>query len=317
MLALYLLQTLVPLALIVWIAVAPPRSSLGFWTQAIATGVGVVAVGYTGVWLFPPWWAPYGFAVLLLASIPFALTRSSPVSRWPTELRGWIVAVGFGALGVFAANATRVAVAESQPPQVGSIALSWPLEAGRYYVANGGIGVSVNAHADALDQSIPAHRTWRGTAYGIDLVAIDGWGLRAEGVMPREPDQYRIFGVQVVAPCAGDIVVAQDGLPDMQVPDLDEQHPAGNHVILRCEGVDIVLGHFRRGSVRVRLGEALAVGAAIAEVGNSGASTEPHLHIHAQMHGTEAAPFSGAPIPIVFNRRFLVRSDRPSTKRGG
>ncbi|MCU0571003.1 MAG: M23 family metallopeptidase [Oculatellaceae cyanobacterium Prado106] len=52
------------------------------------------------------------------------------------------------------------------------------------------------------------------------------------------------------------------------------------------------------------------VGDRIAEVGNSGASDEPHLHIHAQRPGASAAPFSGDPLPIRLNGRYLIRGDR-------
>lgn len=128
--------------------------------------------------------------------------------------------------------------------------------------------------------------------------------------MPQDPRRYRIFGAPVLAPCAGDVIFAVDGLPDMQVPELDEKHLAGNHVILRCSGVDIVLGHFRQGSVHVALNQRLAIGALIAEVGHSGATNEPHFHIHAQTPGAPEAPFSGAPIPMRINSRFRVRNDR-------
>ena len=73
---------------------------------------------------------------------------------------------------------------------------------------------------------------------------------------------------------------------------------------------DILLGHFHKGSVRVRVGQKLAVGDAIAEVGNSGNTSEPHLHINAQEPGTADAPFSGAPIPIRIYGCYLVRNNR-------
>lgn len=305
---LYLLQTFIPLALIGWIAIAPQRSAVGFWTQAVATGLGLVAISFVGVWLFPPWWTPYAFGVLLIAAIAIGLRRRALVSALPKGVAGWIASIGFAALGVFAANETHLALAASQLPAGRTVDLAWPLGPGRYLVANGGATLSLNAHADALDQSIPAHRPWHGTAYGVDLVAIDSTGFRADGMLPKDPRRYRIFGAQVVAPCAGSVIVAVDGLPDMQVPVADEQHLAGNHVILRCGDVDIVLGHFRQGSVRARLGEKLAVDAPIGEVGNSGASSETHLHIHAQAPGTPDAPLSGAPIPMTFEGRYLVRN---------
>lgn len=51
-------------------------------------------------------------------------------------------------------------------------------------------------------------------------------------------------------------------------------------------------------------------GDAIAQVGHSGNSSEPHLHINAQDPGTADAPFSGAPIPIRINGRYVARNDR-------
>lgn len=55
MLTLYLLQAIVPLALIAWLALAPPRSTVGFWVQAITAGLALVAIGMVGIWSFPPW----------------------------------------------------------------------------------------------------------------------------------------------------------------------------------------------------------------------------------------------------------------------
>jgi murein DD-endopeptidase MepM/ murein hydrolase activator NlpD len=128
--------------------------------------------------------------------------------------------------------------------------------------------------------------------------------------MPADPKQYFVFGIPVIAPCEGEVIQALDGLPDMQIPIQDEAHLAGNHIILRCGNADILLAHFRNNSVLVHKGQKLLVGSPVAQVGNSGESGEPHLHIHAQAHGTADAPFSGAPIPILINGRYLVRNDR-------
>ncbi|MBJ7439613.1 MAG: M23 family metallopeptidase [Sphingopyxis sp.] len=310
MLALYIAQIVVPLALIGWIALAPQRSLAGFWVQVIATAAGLIALARTGLWLFPPWWTPYASGLLLVAAMGFALRRRPPATRWPSGLRAYAVIIGFALLGMFATNMARLALAGAQQPAGPSIALASSLGAGQYLVANGGASTLVNAHADILDQSVPAHRNWRGTAYGVDLVAIDSWGLRADGVMPPDPSRYHIFGMPVVSPCAGEVIAAVDGLPDMQVPKVDAVNLAGNHIILRCGGTDVVLAHFQRGSVQVRTGERLAVGAPIALVGNSGGSSEPHLHIHAQAPADRDAPLSGEPIPMTLGGRFLVRSDQ-------
>ena len=54
----------------------------------------------------------------------------------------------------------------------------------------------------------------------------------------------------------------------------------GNTVVVRTDdGVVAVLAHLRRGSVRVRRGDRVTAGQQLAECGNSGNSTEPHLHV--------------------------------------
>lgn len=92
--------------------------------------------------------------------------------------------------------------------------------------------------------------------------------------------------------------------------DTDREHMAGNHVILRCAGVDVLLGHLRPGSIGVSVGDRLQTGAVIAEVGNTGNSEEPHLHVHAQTPGTTEAPMAGEPLPVRFDGRYLVRNQR-------
>ena len=310
MLVIYLLQTVVPLALIAWIMLAPQRSSIGFWVQAVSTGLGIVALMLTGVLLFPPWWAPWAFGLLLVLAVTIALRRRTLVSSKPHGIAAWIIITGFAAFALFAADQIRLTYVAAKIPEGAAVDLAPPLGAGRYLVINGGAATVLNAHADALDQSNPAHHAFYGTAFGFDIVVIDRFGLRADGVNPSDPRRYHIFGTPVVAPCAGTVIAAVDGFPDMRVPEQDNKHLAGNYVILRCGSVDIVLGHFHRGSVRVAPGEVLAVGAAIAQVGNSGSSSEPHLHIHAQLPGTRATPFSGRPIPLRLNRHFLIRNER-------
>jgi hypothetical protein len=310
MLTLYLMQAIVPAVLIAWLALAPPRNVVGFWAQGLSIGVALVAIRLTGIWMFPPWWAPYVFGALLIASVLGGLMKHQARWLWPRGFVGWLSVSGFSVLALYAANETRVALLARELPEYRSINLSSPFGSGTYFVANGGSAPSLNTHASMLDQSTVQHRPFWGTAYGVDLVALDRWGFRSNGIMPHDPNHYRIFGRAVIAPCAGEVIVAVDGLPDMQVPQADSAHLAGNHVILRCPGADILLGHFQNGSVLVRVGQHLVAGDPIAQVGNSGNTSEPHLHINAQGPGTAKAPFSGTPIPIRINGRYLVRNDR-------
>ena len=177
-------------------------------------------------------------------------------------------------------------------------------------MVNGGSNIKVNQHLMTLDTSISRFQAYRGQSYGVDLVKIGNWGFRANGLLLPDPGQYNIYGVAVFAPCTGQVITAQDGLPDMQVPQNDRQHMAGNHVLLRCNEADVLLGHFKPGSLKVSVGDAVAIGQAVGAVGNSGNTSEPHLHIHAQQRGSATEPLSGNPLPMRFDGRYLVRNDR-------
>jgi murein DD-endopeptidase MepM/ murein hydrolase activator NlpD len=173
---------------------------------------------------------------------------------------------------------------------------------------NGGSTQLVNAHR----MTLTGKRFWayRGQSDGVDLVRLNGWGLHASGPLPPEPGAYVIFGDSVFAPCAGTVIAAVDGLPDMPPPTMDRQHMAGNHVLIERGEAWLLVGNLRSGSVRVRTGERVQAGDLLGAVGNSGNTAEPHLHIHAQRPGTSAAPFSGEPLPITFEGRFLARNAR-------
>ena len=60
MIPLFLLQFALPLVLIGWMALAPQRTLFGFWIQSIASAAALWAMALLGIWLLPPWWAPYG-----------------------------------------------------------------------------------------------------------------------------------------------------------------------------------------------------------------------------------------------------------------
>ena len=308
---LYAFQFALPLILIGWLVWVPARSGLGFVVQVFGSVAALAVMALQGIWLVPPWWAPFVFAVALGVAARLGRRRIRPFSSAvPLTWGAWVVVVLFVALGAASTYGTVVALRSRAAPTAGAVNMAFPLEPGRYLVVNGGSNSSTNAHLETLDAAVPRYRAWRGQSYGVDIVALDGFGLRAHGVQPADPRAYRIYGARVLAPCAGQVVIAVDGLPDMQVPEVDRDHLAGNHVMLRCPEADVLLGHLQPGSVRVHAGVNVVAGDWLASVGNSGNTGEPHLHVHAQSPGLTAAPLGGDPRPIEFNGRFPVRGDR-------
>ena len=311
---LYAAQFAVPLMLIGWLMWLPARSRLGFMVQFFASFAVLAVMALQGIWLLPPWWAPFVFGVALGIAAWLGWRRIRPFSSAvPLTWGAWIMLILFIALGTISSYGIVIALRSRVAPAVGVVNLAFPLQPGRYLVLNGGSNSSTNAHFETLNAAVPRYSAWRGQSFGVDLVALDEFGLRVRGVQPADPSAYRIFGAHVLAPCAGLVVIAVDGLPDMQVPEVDSMHLAGNHVLLRCAQADVLLGHLQLGSVRVRPGAKVALGDWLGSVGNSGNTGEPHLHIHAQGQGPAGAPLGGEPRHIEFNGHFPVRGDRIET----
>jgi hypothetical protein len=302
-----LLQLIVPLLLIGWLAAWPARNRAGWLVQLLATLAYLAAMHMGGRWLALPWW----MAWVLWALFALALVIGRRPSRgWPGHWFGWLLLPLWAALGAMALVAIVEAWRGLAMP-VGPVAdLALPLPPGRYAVANGGADVALSPHIRNLAPETELQRRLRGQSYAIDLVALNRVGRHARGLEPRDPARYAIWNLPVLAPCAGRVVRSLDGRPDMPVPEPDAKVLAGNHILLRCGRFEVLLAHLRRGSVRVRPGDAVRRGDPIARVGNSGYTRFPHLHLGAQHPGTPAAPFASAPVPLRIGGRYLVRGDR-------
>ncbi|MGB3634676.1 MAG: peptidoglycan DD-metalloendopeptidase family protein, partial [Rubrobacteraceae bacterium] len=144
----------------------------------------------------------------------------------------------------------------------------------------------------------------------LDIVKLNLVGTRASGVYPSNPERYSAFEEEIVSPCAGEVIETKDGQPDHRGSGTDRKNPAGNHIVVRCQNtdpaVDVALAHMTRGSVVVEKDEEVEEGTVLGKVGNSGNTSEPHLHVHAVRTGSGKI-LEGEGVPVEFNGRFLVR----------
>lgn len=262
------------------------KPSMGDWLVAAAEACLVVMlIVIVGRWDIVGMPARILLLALLAAALVRSLLRHAGRPWRPRKL-------GVSSLvPVVLAGGALAYVATGLTPPDEPADFAFPLRDGRFVVGQGGGGVLLNHHA--------GHEAQR---FAADITAIGPAGFRAAGILPRNPDRYEIFGKQVVSPCEGTVKVAEDGLADLSPPDADANNPAGNHVVLRCGGLQVELAHLQRGSVAVRPGQVVRTGDLLGLVGNSGNSTEPHLHIHAVL------PESGKGVPITFAGRFPVRN---------
>ncbi|MEV0487203.1 M23 family metallopeptidase [Streptomyces sp. NPDC050508] len=151
--------------------------------------------------------------------------------------------------------------------------LRFPLE-GVWYVVQGG-GRPLNHHVRIPEQ--------RGA---VDLVGLGRYGTRTRA--DHEPTAYAAYGRAVRSPCDGRVISAEDSIED-QRPDaggrLRYQPLYGNHVFIDTGREIVKLAHLRAGSLTVSRGDVVHAGQLLGETGNSGNTSEPHLHLHAERDG--------------------------------
>jgi len=98
---------------------------------------------------------------------------------------------------------------------------------------------------------------------------------------------------------------------DLLPPKTDKNNPAGNYIILKVENTDnaVLLAHLMKDSIRVKQGDRIEAGQLIGKVGNSGNTSEPHLHIHCvKINDRNDFLFDAKSVPMVFDNSFLVRN---------
>ncbi len=165
--------------------------------------------------------------------------------------------------------------------------------AGEWYVYWGGRTVALNRHITARDQRF---------AYDFLILARGHTGnsYRDAG---EDNDDYYCFGQPIFAPAAGIVVKAENEVPENTPGEMNSNEPLGNFVILdhACSEFSF-LAHFQRGTVVVRGGDRVHTGQLLARCGNSGNSSEPHLHFHLQ---NSPIPFRGEGLPAFF-LKYLV-----------
>lgn len=306
------LQIGLPVLLLVWLAAFPAAGAVAYAVHAGATALVLLALGLVVVWVMPPWWVPYvyGLAFAGIVAWQAASGRIGGAGLWSAGWLATALLVPLAGLGAYAAFLSAQALAGHQLPEAGVVDIAAPFPAGTYLVAHGGSTKTINAHLHTLDRSVERFRAWRGQSLALDIIRITPLGFRADGWRPTDSARYTTFGTPLLAPCTGTVAVVVDGLPDMPVPEMDREHLPGNFVVIDCGGFAVALAHLRQGSVLVEEGAQVQVGDPLGEMGSSGNSSEPHLHIHAQRGIPDAAPFGGEPLGLTIDGRFLVRNDR-------
>jgi hypothetical protein len=307
-----LTQVVLPLLLLAWLALFPAAGWPARGLQLISVAAILLGIILVALWVMPPFWVPYVYALLFVIITILHLIRGGLYERGLRQRSATssfilLLVAGLGLLGgylAFQALQGRVF------PEEVVVDIEPPFAPGHYIVAHGGSTPMINVHLKTLDESVDRYLPWRGQSKAMDIFRISPLGLHKEGWRPVEPSRYATFGVPVVAPCRGEVALVVDGHADMPVPEMDREHMAGNYVAIDCGNFFVILAHLRLGSIVVAKNDLVETGDPLARMGNSGNSSEPHLHVHAQRGLPEEAPLGGEPLWLTINGRFMVRNSR-------
>ncbi len=147
--------------------------------------------------------------------------------------------------------------------------LRLPFE-GEWDVFWGGRSIEENYHAVTSDQRF---------AYDILIFENDSTH-RGDG---KQSEDYYCFGKTIVAPGDGRVHAAENNVEDNVPGKMNPREALGNHVIIdHGNGEFSFMAHFKQGSVIVKPGDQIVAGQVLGQCGNSGNTTEPHLHYHLQ-----------------------------------
>ncbi|MBC8033733.1 MAG: peptidoglycan DD-metalloendopeptidase family protein [Chitinophagaceae bacterium] len=116
----------------------------------------------------------------------------------------------------------------------------------------------------------------------FDMVIKNGNGksFRTDGTSNSD---YYAFGKELFAPCDGVVVLAVDGVKDNKPGEMNRMYLPGNTVVIRTGNNEFLyFAHFKQRSIEVSEGQVVKRGQLLGLCGNSGNSSEPHLHFHIQ-----------------------------------
>lgn len=160
------------------------------------------------------------------------------------------------------------------------VLISSPLHGDGWVAANGPSNTS--GHRRAL---IPVDgHAYISQRYAIDWVQLYPDGRTFQGDR-LDNKNYRDYGADVHSVADGVVTEVKDGIPQNTPGATSRAVPitletiGGNHVVVKvADGVYAGYMHMQPGSIRVRVGDKVTRGQVLGLLGNSGNSSEPHLH---------------------------------------
>lgn len=163
---------------------------------------------------------------------------------------------------------------------------------GEWYTANGGVTKNTSHSWEILPQR-----------FAYDFIIVDEEG-KSYNRDKEDLRSYYCYGKEILAPADGTVVLVKNHFPDCRImedgqPDPDTPDIGGNRIIIRhSQNEYSAVCHLMPESVTVHIGQMVKRGDVIARCGNSGNTTEPHVHFQVQ---NTAHFYSCLGVPVFFS----------------
>ena len=166
---------------------------------------------------------------------------------------------------------------------------------GMWVVVNGGNGVDGWGMNNSQDTIFgPDGYSDPSLGYSVDMTKMLTSGmLNSAGSLNSDFRTYDGFNVPVRTPCQGEVVLVEDGHPDVEIGTKIEG--LGNYIVLKCVDYYVTVGGLR--NIISKVGDKVRLSQFVGYMGNSAAPAIPHVHIHATLNSYGP---DGTPVPILF-----------------
>jgi hypothetical protein len=171
---------------------------------------------------------------------------------------------------------------------------------GKWLTSWGGDTKELNQHHDARNQR-----------FAFDFLGVDDKGRTRKGDAQINED-YFAFGRKILTPAEGIVTDVIRGVRDNVPGSMNPYSALGNAVFVQHSEYEVsVSAHLKYGSITVKVGDKVRKGQMIGLCGNSGNSSEPHLHYHLQ---NTLIIQNGTGIKCYFQKITVLENDKKKSK---
>lgn len=181
---------------------------------------------------------------------------------------------------------------ETLPIPAGTVSLEYPLKDGKYLVTASGSFLGV--HSTPIEK------------YALDILRFPTLGSFFK-FHQADLEANETYNVPVYCPCIGYVKKMRDGIVDQPIGIKNPKVPEGNFVIIGCPNFNVMMAHFKKGTFKIKESDQVQIGEIIGQIGNSGNTDGPHLHIVAYLSNDSTG--EKTPLPITFNGRYFRTFD--------